>query len=153
MVFALDSGEQEATFCIGDDIPALVTDCGGSIWTAYGDEGIYGGHPESAAGPAGWSAEGQATWAPEGRLPDMPLEGCTAATEGDRVWLIWNSGSRRGGAFLTRITPSTGEVTSGVVRRWQAGGDVGLYDCTSQPHESAALRTPSQRRPTSDGTG
>ncbi|MDT0573791.1 hypothetical protein RM704_41190 [Streptomyces sp. DSM 3412] len=112
VVFSLESGDQEAAFCIGDDIPALVTDRGGSIWTAYGDEGIYGGHPESVAGLAGWSAGGQAIWAPRGRLPDWPLEGCTAATEGDRVWLVWYSGSRRGGTFLTRITPSTGEVTS-----------------------------------------
>ncbi|MFE4250621.1 hypothetical protein ACFRU3_14125 [Streptomyces sp. NPDC056910] len=112
VVFSLESGEQEDTFCIGDDIPALVTDREGSIWTAYGDEGIYGGHLESAGGLAGWNAEGQATWAPDGRLPDLPLEGCTAATEDDRVWLIWYSGSRRGGTFLTRIVPSTGEVTS-----------------------------------------
>lgn len=112
VVFSLESGEQEDTFCIGDDIPALVTDRVGSIWTAYGDEGIYGGHAESAAGLAGWSDQGHATWSPEGRLPDAPLEGCTTATEGDRVWLIWYSGSRRGGTFLTRITSSTGEVTS-----------------------------------------
>ncbi|MFJ6994370.1 hypothetical protein [Streptomyces sp. NPDC003090] len=112
MVFSLESGDQEAAFCVGDDIPALVTDREGSIWTAYGDEGIYGGHPESTAGLAGWSADGRATWAPGNRLPDMPLEGCTAATEGDHVWLVWYSGSRRGGTFLTRITPSTGEVTS-----------------------------------------
>jgi len=105
-------GTQESAFCIGDDIPVLMTDRGGSIWTAYGDEGIYGGHPESAAGLAGWSADGQVTWAPRGRLPDAPLEGCTSATEGDRVWLVWYSGSSRGGTFLTRITPSTGEVTS-----------------------------------------
>lgn len=111
-VFSLTSGEQQDSFCIGDDIPALVTDHTGSIWTAHGDEGIYGGHPESSAGLAGWSAAGEAIWAPEGRLPDRPLHGCTAATEGDRVWLIWYSGTRRGGTFLTRITPSTGEVTS-----------------------------------------
>ncbi|MFF1691796.1 MULTISPECIES: hypothetical protein [unclassified Streptomyces] len=130
MVFSLESGEQEDTFCIGDDIPALVTDREGSIWTAYGDEGIYGGHPESAAGLAGWNAEGHATWAPEGRLPDLPLQGCTAATEDDRVWLIWYSGSRRGGTFLTRIIPSTGEVTSwpspvrdpAVASRWRHVG-------------------------------
>ncbi|MEV5764445.1 hypothetical protein AB0L34_07710 [Micromonospora sp. NPDC052213] len=45
-------------------------------------------------------------------LPDLPLQGCTAATEGDQVWLVWNSGSSRAGTFLTRVTPSTGEVTS-----------------------------------------
>lgn len=112
VVISLESGDQEAAFCIGDDIPALVTDSGGSIWTAYGDEGIYGGHPESAAGLAGWSAEGRATWAPGAGLPDAPLQGCTAATEGDQVWLIWYSGGGRAGTFLTRITPSTGEVTS-----------------------------------------
>ncbi|MFK0255650.1 hypothetical protein [Streptomyces sp. NPDC090445] len=107
------SGSPEAAFCIGDDIPALVTDAHGGIWTAYGDEGIYGGHPESGAGLAGWNTQGQATWTPKGRLPDHPLQGCTAATEGERVWLVWYSGSSdKGGTFLTRITPSTGDVTS-----------------------------------------
>ncbi|MFE9634190.1 hypothetical protein [Streptomyces sp. NPDC006463] len=102
-------GRPEGAFCIGDDIPALVTDRSGGIWTAYGDEGIYGDHPESAAGLAGWNTRGLATWAPDGRLPDWPLEGCTAATEGELVWLVWYSPK---GTFLTRITPSTGEVTS-----------------------------------------
>lgn len=105
------SGTPEGEFCVGDDIPALTTDRRGEIWTAYGDEGIYGGHPESGAGLAGWNTDGRATWTPKGRLPDAPLEGCTAATEGDRVWLVWYSGGGSG-TFLTRITPSTGEVTS-----------------------------------------
>ncbi|MDT0469269.1 hypothetical protein [Streptomyces gibsoniae] len=106
------SGTPEAEFCVGDDIPALVTDVHGGIWTAYGDEGIYGGHPESGAGLAGWNTRGQATWAPHGRLPDHPLQGCTAATENEQVWLVWYSGNGRGGTFLTRITPSTGDVVS-----------------------------------------
>lgn len=106
------SGTPEAEFCVGDDIPALVTDVHGGIWTAYGDEGIYGDHPESAAGLAGWDTRGQTSWAPKGRLPDHPLEGCTAATENEQVWLVWYSGSSRGGTFLTRITPSTGDVAS-----------------------------------------
>ncbi|MGW0908719.1 hypothetical protein [Streptomyces sp. NPDC002853] len=106
------SSTPEAEFCLGDDIPALITDARGGIWTAYGDEGIYGGHPESGAGLAGWDAEGLSTWTPAGRLPDHPLEGCTAATENERVWLVWYSGSSRGGTFLTRITPSTGDVVS-----------------------------------------
>ncbi|MFI6586804.1 hypothetical protein [Embleya sp. NPDC050493] len=105
-------GEPEREFCIGDDIPVLTTDARGVIWTAYGDEGIYGGHPESAAGLAGWNSDGRATWVPEGRLPDTPLEGCAAATERDHVWLAWYSGTRHGGTFLTRITPATGVVTS-----------------------------------------
>ncbi|WP_234020666.1 hypothetical protein [Streptomyces sp. 142MFCol3.1] len=106
------TGTPEAEFCVGDDIPALVTDVAGGIWTAYGDEGIYGGHPESGAGLAGWNTQGRASWAPEGRLPDHPLEGCTAATEGEQVWLVWYSGNGKGGTFLTRITPSTGDVAS-----------------------------------------
>ncbi|WP_258017477.1 hypothetical protein [Streptomyces noursei] len=106
------SGTPESEFCIGDDIPALVTDREGGIWTAYGDEGIYGGHPESGGGLAGWTVQGRAMWLPQGRLPDAPLEGLTAATEGERVWLAWYSGSSRGGTYLSRITPSTGEVTS-----------------------------------------
>ncbi|MFI1284328.1 hypothetical protein ACH4U5_26870 [Streptomyces sp. NPDC020858] len=106
------SGTPEAEFCVGDDIPSLVTDAHGAIWAAYGDEGIYGGHPESGAGLAGWNTEGQAIWAPEGRLPDHPLEGCTAATEGEQIWLVWYPGSSRGGTYLTRITPSTGVVAS-----------------------------------------
>lgn len=105
------SGTLRREYCVGDDIPALITDRRGRIWTAYGDEGIYGGHPESAAGLAGWNSDGRATWAPEGRLPAHPLEGCTAATEGDRVWLVWYAGNGSG-TFLTRITPTTGEVTS-----------------------------------------
>ncbi|MFI1415675.1 hypothetical protein ACH4Y0_38020 [Streptomyces sp. NPDC020707] len=106
------SGMPEAEWCVGDDIPALVTDVGKRIWTAYGDEGIYGDHDESAAGLAGWDLEGRLIWAPAGRLPDHPLEGCTAATEGEQVWLVWYSGSSTGGTFLTRITPSTGAVSS-----------------------------------------
>ncbi|MGW0753496.1 hypothetical protein [Streptomyces sp. NPDC002587] len=102
-------GRPESAFCIGDDIPALVTDRRGGIWTAYGDEGIYGDHPQTAAGLAGWSIDGAATWAPRGRLPSWPLEGCTAATEGDVVWLVWYSHE---GTFLSRITPGTGGVTS-----------------------------------------
>ncbi|UEG89513.1 hypothetical protein [Streptomyces lydicus] len=106
------SGAPEREFYVGDDIPALVTDVGGGVWTAYGDEGIYGGHPESGAGLAGWNTRGQASWAPDGRLPDHPLEGCTTATQNEHVWLVWYSGSSRGGTYLTRITPSTGDVTS-----------------------------------------
>ncbi|MGW7820329.1 hypothetical protein ACWGLF_19855 [Streptomyces puniciscabiei] len=106
------SGTPEAEFCVGDDIPALVTDVHGGIWTAYGDEGIYGGHPESGAGLAGWNARGQNSWAPQGRLPDLPLEGCTAATENGHVWLVWFSGNGKRRTFLTRITPSTGDVVS-----------------------------------------
>jgi hypothetical protein len=105
------AGRPECEFCIGDDIPALITDHRGGTWTAYGDEGIYGGHPESGAGLAGWSTIGRAMWAPKGRLPGAPLEGCTAATEGDQVWLVWYAGNGSG-TFLTRITRTTGEVTS-----------------------------------------
>ncbi|SDG26913.1 hypothetical protein [Streptomyces griseoaurantiacus] len=105
------SGTLEGQFCIGDDIPALVTDRHGRVWTAYGDEGIFGGHPESAAGLAGWDTDGRALWSPRGELPIGPLEGCTAATDGDEVWLVWYAGGRRG-TYLTRITPATGETVT-----------------------------------------
>lgn len=60
VVFSLESGKQEDAFCIGDDIPALVTDREGSIWTAYGDEGIYGGIPSpQPVLPAGMPKETQ----------------------------------------------------------------------------------------------
>ncbi|MFF0739017.1 hypothetical protein ACFYVL_01335 [Streptomyces sp. NPDC004111] len=106
------SGTPEADFCVGDDIPALVTDIHGGIWTAYGDEGIYGGHPESVGGLAGWNLEGQAVWSPDGRLPGQPLEGCTAATEQEHVWLVWYGSTGPSGTYLTRITPATGEVST-----------------------------------------
>ncbi|MFH8980378.1 hypothetical protein [Streptomyces varsoviensis] len=106
------SGTPEAEFCVGDDIPALATDAHGGIWTAYGDAGIYGGHPESGGGLAGWDVRGRASWAPGGRLPQCPLHGCTAATEEDQVWLVWYSSTSSGGTFLSRITPSTGDVVS-----------------------------------------
>ncbi|KUH39187.1 MULTISPECIES: hypothetical protein [Streptomyces] len=105
-------GAHESAGCLGDDIPVLVTDRGGLVWTAHGDEGVYGGHPESAAGLAGWSTEGRSVWGPRGRLPDAPLEGCAAATEGEHVWLVWYSGGSAPGTYLTRVTPATGEVTS-----------------------------------------
>ncbi|WP_253913537.1 hypothetical protein [Streptomyces mayonensis] len=105
------SGTPDGEFCVGDDIPALVTDRHGRVWTTYGDEGIFGGHPESGAGLAGWDTDGRAIWRLQDRLPSYPLEGCTAATDGDQVWLVWYAGGRFG-TFLTRITPSTGEVTT-----------------------------------------
>ncbi|MEU6661927.1 hypothetical protein [Streptomyces sp. NPDC046821] len=103
------SGVPEAEFCVGDDIPVLVTDQRDRIWIVYGDEGIYGGHPESAGGLAGWNTKGDAVWLPKRRLPDFPLQGCTGATEGDRVWLAWYPAGR---TYLTRITPSGDDVTS-----------------------------------------
>ncbi|MGY3334417.1 hypothetical protein ACVW0K_000516 [Streptomyces filamentosus] len=107
-------GVPEREFCVGDDIAALTTDRRGGIWTVHGDEGVYGGHPESGAGLAGWDDRGGAVWGPRGRLPAIPLQGCTAATEGDRVWTVWYSGGGRKGAgtFLTQIDPPTGEVTT-----------------------------------------
>jgi hypothetical protein len=110
-VFSLEGGQQ-ATFCLGDDIDVLVTDEGGAIWTAYGDEGIYGSHPQSAAGLAGWNDRGQVVWAPNGQLPKWPLAGCVGATQDDRVWLAWYASAGNDGTFLTRIVPRTGEVTS-----------------------------------------
>ncbi|GIF72523.1 hypothetical protein Asi02nite_20410 [Asanoa siamensis] len=62
------AGKVDGCFCIGDDIDVLVTDRAVSMWTAYGDEGIYGSHPQSAGGLAGWDRRGDHTWAPKGRL-------------------------------------------------------------------------------------
>jgi hypothetical protein len=105
------AGTPEAEFGVGDDIDVLVTDRDGRIWTAYGDEGIYGGHPASVHGLAGWSMDGRPAWFPGDRLPAYPLAGLTGATEGEHVWLVWCSGSGRG-TFLTRVTPTTGDVIS-----------------------------------------
>ncbi|GIG63377.1 hypothetical protein Lfu02_77490 [Longispora fulva] len=105
-------GERQAAFCIGDDIDVLLTDHGGAIWIAYGDEGIYGGHPQSAAGLAGWNEHGQVLWTPNGRLPAWPLAGHAGATENNQVWLAWYSSASKDDTFLTRVTPLTGEVTS-----------------------------------------
>jgi hypothetical protein len=105
----------ERSFCLGDDIDVLVSDPTGGVWTAYGDEGIYGGHPASSAGLAGWDGSGHQVWSPEGRLPKWPLAGCAAATESGFVWLAWYSSSREGDTFLSRITPQTGEVST-----WQS---------------------------------
>src|SRR6478609_9069245 len=38
--------------CLGDDIDYLLADRDGGVWAAYGDEGIYGDHPESIPGLA-----------------------------------------------------------------------------------------------------
>ena len=108
------TGSPEDSFCIGDDIDVLVTDSAGSLWTAYGDEGIYGSHPQSSWGLASWNENGQNIWTPDGRLPECPLAGHAAATEADHVWLVWYASSRDGHTYLTRITPLTGEVMSWV---------------------------------------
>ncbi|MFI6154128.1 hypothetical protein ACIBCA_15715 [Kitasatospora sp. NPDC051170] len=96
---------------LGDDIPALVTDRGGRIWMAYGDEGIYGDHPLAAAGLRGVDAEGEVVWSPDHeRLPGYPLEGLAGATEGRHTWLAWYPGSTE--SHLTRIDPEDGSSST-----------------------------------------
>jgi len=85
-------GQPVRSFCLGEDVQALSTDATGRIWTAYGDEGIYGDHPQSLFGLAGWDDHGSPVWAPERKqLKTWPLEGLAAATEGARTWLAWYS--------------------------------------------------------------
>ncbi|MEV6210866.1 hypothetical protein [Kitasatospora sp. NPDC051914] len=103
-------GDPAAQFCLGDDVRALTADRAGRIWTVYGDEGVYGEHRESQDGLAGWNARGQHVWSPPARLPERPLEGCAAATDGPRVWLAWYSDDHR--TFLTRIDPGTSGTVS-----------------------------------------
>ncbi|MFD9355590.1 hypothetical protein [Streptomyces sp. NPDC060031] len=98
-------GRPEAALCLGDDIAALVSDARGGTWTAYGDEGIFGAHPQSREGLAGWNTAGAATWVPPHRFPEGPVHGLTAATQGPYAWLAW---SHPRGTFLTRIDPATG---------------------------------------------
>ncbi|MGW2276154.1 hypothetical protein ACWCV4_37425, partial [Streptomyces yangpuensis] len=81
----------------------------GGIWTSYGDEGIYGDHPQASAGLARWDTDGTHTWGPRGRLPVRPLGGSAGATEEDVAWLAWYSHE---GPFLSRVDPATGSVTS-----------------------------------------
>ncbi|MFD8019544.1 hypothetical protein ACFV6G_03855 [Streptomyces lavendulae] len=94
--------------CLGDDIEYVVADREGGIWTAHGDEGIYGCHPASRAGLARWNTDGDHVWAPRG-LPVLPLGGDAAATEGTLAWHAWYSPE---GAFLTRVDAVTGEENS-----------------------------------------
>ncbi|MGW6838497.1 hypothetical protein ACWGCI_34555 [Streptomyces sp. NPDC054949] len=81
----------------------------GNIWTAYGDEGIFGSHPESRGALAGWGPDGRALWSPRQPFPEGPVNGSTAATDGAYVWTAWYC---RSGTYLTRITPATGETRS-----------------------------------------
>ncbi|WP_229859999.1 hypothetical protein [Streptomyces poonensis] len=104
------AGTPERQFCIGDDIAALVSDRQDRIWTAHGDEGIFSGHPESGTGLAAWDAQGRSVWTAAKEKPAPALQGCTAATDGDDVWLVWKAGTRGRETYLTRITPSTGET-------------------------------------------
>ncbi|MFJ8625892.1 hypothetical protein ACIRD3_24035 [Kitasatospora sp. NPDC093550] len=104
-------GTPDRVLGLGDDIRALVTDRGGRIWMAYGDEGIYGDHPISAAGLRGVDTRGRVVWTPEQKkLPDYPLEGLAAATEGPYAWLAWYPSSS--GSYLTRIDPADGSSTT-----------------------------------------
>ncbi|MFJ9693212.1 hypothetical protein [Kitasatospora sp. NPDC101183] len=94
---------------LGDDTRALVTDRGGRIWMAYGDEGVYGDHPMSVAGLRGVSAKGDVVWSPAD-LPGHPLEGLAGATEGRCAWLAWYPSSA--GSHLTRIDPEDGSSST-----------------------------------------
>ncbi|MFJ4185356.1 hypothetical protein [Kitasatospora sp. NPDC089509] len=102
-------GHRVGDLCIGDDIDYVLTDRDGGIWTSYGDEGIYGDHPETGAGLARWDTDGTHTWSPQGRLPVWPLGGSAGATEEATAWLAWYSHE---GAFLSRVDTATGDVTS-----------------------------------------
>lgn len=108
VVYSAD-GRPGRSFCVGDDIPALTTTPDGNIWTAYGDEGIFGSHPESRGALAGWGPDGRALWSPRQPFPEGPVNGSTAATDGAYVWTAWHC---RSGTYLTRITPATGETRS-----------------------------------------
>ncbi|MEU8080941.1 hypothetical protein AB0B31_36500 [Catellatospora citrea] len=130
-------GERQAAFCVGDAIDVLVTDRGGAIWTAYGDEGIYGDHPQSAAGLAGWSERGQVVWTPSGRLPEWPLAGCAAATEDDGVWLAWYSSGRSDGTFGTAVANDLIKVRSGGHRLILAVGE-DKSECGGLPEDEVA---------------
>ncbi|MFE3791860.1 hypothetical protein [Streptomyces goshikiensis] len=94
--------------CLGDDIDYAIADRNDGIWTAHGDEGIYGHHPASRAGLARCNTDGKHTWTPK-RLPVLPLGGNAAATEGILIWQAWYSSE---GAFLTRVDPATGDESS-----------------------------------------
>ncbi|WP_327258057.1 hypothetical protein [Streptomyces sp. NBC_01244] len=102
-------GHPVSHLCIGDDIDYIISDRNSDIWTSYGDEGIYGDHPVTSAGLARWNTDGTHTWGPQGRLPSWPLGGSAAATEKATVWLAWYSHE---GAFLTRVDPTTGDITN-----------------------------------------
>lgn len=102
-------GHREGAFCIGDDVQVVLGGRRGGIWTAYGDEGIFGHHPESRRALAGWNSLGEAVWTPRTPFPAGPVHGLTGCTEGDQVWLAWYCPE---GTYLSRITPSTGEVTT-----------------------------------------
>ncbi|MFI8385754.1 hypothetical protein [Streptomyces sp. NPDC085540] len=95
--------------CIGDAIDYVITDRDGGIWTSHADVGIYGDHPESRAGLARWDTDGTHTWSPQERLPVLPLGGSAGATEESVAWLAWYGPE---GAFLSRVDPTTGDVTS-----------------------------------------
>ncbi|MFG2824626.1 hypothetical protein ACGFX4_34995 [Kitasatospora sp. NPDC048365] len=102
-------GHPVSRFCVGDDIDYILSDRNGSIWTSYGDEGIYGDHPESAPGLARWDTDGTHTWSPRGRLPVWPLGGSAGATEESAAWLAWYSHK---GPFVSRVDSASGDVTT-----------------------------------------
>ncbi len=91
---------------LGDDVQALITDRDGRIWLSFGDEGTYGDNPIGRCGLAGLDTTGRIVWRPApGDLPDHPLEGLAAATEGRRTWLAWYGEN----SHLTGIDPTAGK--------------------------------------------
>ncbi|MER7702255.1 hypothetical protein ABTX81_05045 [Kitasatospora sp. NPDC097605] len=104
-------GRPVRDLALGDDLRALTTDREGRIWMAFGDEGIYGDHPLAHPGLTAVDPGGRVVWRPgEGELPESPLEGLAAATEGTSAWLAWYPDSS--GSLLTRIDPAAGTSRS-----------------------------------------
>jgi hypothetical protein len=106
------TGVHEGDLCLGDDIATLIADRHGRLWTSHGDEGIFGGHPESGTGFAAWDSSGRSLWTAARGKPVGALQGLAAATEGDDVWLLWEAASRSHGTLLTRIDPATGRTAN-----------------------------------------
>ncbi|RKT16940.1 hypothetical protein BX285_1300 [Streptomyces sp. 1114.5] len=108
LVFGPD-GRPGRELQLGDDVRALITDRDGRIWLAFGDEGNYGDNPIGRFGLVGLDSAGRTVWRPSvGELPDDPLEGLAAATEGRRTWLAWYGDN----SHLTGIDLTAGKPTA-----------------------------------------
>ncbi len=104
------NGAPEGDFCLGDDIATLIADHRHRLWTSHGDEGIFGGHPESGTGLAAWDTRGRSLWTAARAKSEPALQGLASATEGDHLWFLWYSGRRN--TILSRIDTATGTATN-----------------------------------------
>jgi hypothetical protein len=139
------SGQQVASFCMGDGINDVQTTPSGQVWVSYGDEGVFGNFGWGMPGPEPLGRSGLARWSPSGErtIELEPPEGLSVMADcyalnmiGEDAWACYYpdfpivhvspDGSTRGWATGASGPHALAVDTTGLVGI--VGGYSGLFD-------------------------